>query len=91
MHCASKAADGAVLAITSTYGVAFDSVSVTNQASRTVQLQFRNAYLRYLSAYVQFDDPADAKHDEVNNGRLTLRAKDLSRNNIDDTILGLRI
>ena len=43
----------------SVHGVAFDSVSVTNQASRTVQLQFRNAYLRYLSTYVQFANEDD--------------------------------
>jgi hypothetical protein len=71
------------------HGVHFDSVSVTNQASRTVQLQFRNAYLRYLSTYVQFADQ---------NGDLpvanptksdTSRAKFLSWINSNYTILGI--
>ena len=73
----------------SVHGVAFDSVSVTNQASRTVQLQFRNAYLRYLSTYVQFanengDLPvANPTKDD------TSRAKFLSWINSNYTILGI--
>ena len=73
----------------SVHGVAFDSVSVTDQASRTVQLQFRNAYLRYLSAYVQFANESGdlpvanpAKED-------TSRAKFLSWINSNYTILGI--
>jgi hypothetical protein len=71
------------------HGVAFDSVSVTNQASRTVQLQFRNAYLRYLSAYVGFanengDLPvANPTKDD------TSRAKFLAWINSNYTVLGI--
>src|SRR5262245_8418263 len=71
------------------HGVAFDSISVTNQASRTIQLQFRNAYLRYLSTYVQFanengDLPvANPTKDD------TSRAKFLAWINSNYTVLGI--
>jgi hypothetical protein len=39
---------------TTAHGVKFETIGVTNQTNRTVQLEFRNAYVRYLSTYVQF-------------------------------------
>ncbi len=39
---------------TSAHGVKFETISITDQGNRTVQIEFRNAYLRYLSTYVQF-------------------------------------
>lgn len=73
----------------SVHGVAFDSVSVTNQASRTVQLQFRNAYLRYLSAYVQFANENGDLPVANPTKEDTSRAKFLSWINSNYTILGI--
>src|SRR5215470_12940433 len=74
---------------TSAHGVAFDSVTVTNQASRTVQLQFRNAYLRYLSAYVQFANENGDLPVANPTKEDTSRAKFLSWINSNYTILGI--
>ena len=71
------------------HGVAFDSVSVTNQASRTVQLQFRNAYLRYLSTYVQFANENGDLPVANPTKEDTSRAKFLSWINSNYTILGI--
>src|SRR4029453_5137117 len=74
----------------SVHGVAFDSVSVTNQASRTVQLQFRNAYLRYLSTYVQFANAAMVDLPVANPTKEDpSRAKFLSWINSNYTVLGI--
>ena len=73
----------------SVHGVAFDSVSVTNQASRTVQLQFRNAYLRYLSTYVQFANENGDLPVANPTKEDTSRAKFLSWINSNYTILGI--
>src|SRR4029453_8443088 len=67
----------------------FDSISVTNQASRTVQLQFRNAYLRYLSTYVQFCNENGPLPVANPTSRDTSRAKFLSWINSNYTILGI--
>jgi hypothetical protein len=74
---------------TSVHGVAFDSISVTNQASRTVQLQFRNAYLRYLSTYVQFANESMDLPVANPTSSDTSRAKFLSWINSNYTILGI--
>jgi hypothetical protein len=73
----------------SVHGVAFDSVNVTNQASRTVELQFRNAYLRYLSAYVQFANENGDLPVANPTKEDTSRAKFLSWINSNFTILGI--
>ena len=73
----------------SVHGVAFDSVSVTNQASRTVQMKFRNAYLRYLSAYVQFANENGDLPVANPTKEDTSRAKFLSWINSNYTILGI--
>jgi hypothetical protein len=73
----------------SVHGVAFDSVSVTNQASRTVQLQFRNAYLRYLSAYVQFANESGDLPVANPTKEDTSRAHFLSWINSNYTVLGI--
>ncbi len=39
---------------TSAHGVKFETIGVTDQGNRTVQIEFRNAYVRYLSTFVQF-------------------------------------
>ncbi len=73
----------------SVHGVAFDSVNVTSQSSRTVQLQFRNAYLRYLSAYVQFANEEGDLPVANPTKEDTSRAKFLSWINSNFTILGI--
>lgn len=73
----------------SVHGVAFDSVNVTNQSSRTVELKFRNAYLRYLSAYVQFANESGDLPVASPTKEDTSRAKFLSWINSNFTILGI--
>jgi hypothetical protein len=74
---------------TSAHGIAFETLGVVDQASRTVKLEFRNEFLRYLSAFVQF---ANAKGDlPVLNptGDDTVRAKSLGIINSNYTVLGI--
>ena len=71
------------------HGVAFESVSVTNQATRTIQLQFRNQFLRYLSAYVQFANENNDLPVANPTSSDTSRAKFLDVINSNYTILGI--
>ena len=74
---------------TTVHGVAFDSISVTNQASRTVQLQFRNSFLRYMSTYVQFANEGGDLPVANPSSDDTSRAKFLSWINSNYTVLGI--
>jgi hypothetical protein len=71
-------------------GVNFISLEVTDQATRTVQLELKNRYLRTLSAYVQYFDaagnalPVDSPIIDD-----TRRAKFLDHVLTNDSILGI--
>ena len=73
----------------SVHGVAFQSVNVTNQSARTVQLQFRNAFLRYLSTYVQFANEGGDLPVANPTSSDTSRAKFLAWINSNYTVLGI--
>ena len=87
---------GAGLAVTAAYGpgttnhgVAFTAVDVTNQTNRTVQIQCRNQYLRYLSTYVQFANEGGDLQVANPTSKDTSRAKFLAWINSNYTILGI--
>jgi hypothetical protein len=74
---------------TTVHGVAFEAINVTNQASRTVELQFRNQFLRYLSTYVQFANEGSDLPVANPTSSDTSRAKFLSWINSNYTVLGI--
>jgi len=74
---------------TSVHGVKFDSIKVTNSDSRTVEVQVRNAYLRYLAAYVQFANEGGDLPVQDPTSSDTERAKFLDLINSNYTILGI--
>lgn len=74
---------------THVHGVKFVKADVVDAANRTVQLQFRNDYLRYLSTYVQFANEAGDLPVQDPSHRDTSRAKFLSWVNSNYTVLGI--
>jgi len=89
---ATGAATAAAFAVTAAqppgthvHGVKFVKVNVIDAVNRTVQLQFRNDYLRYLSTYVQFAN-AGGDLPITPSGRDTKRAIFLDSNY---TVLGI--
>ncbi len=74
---------------TSAHGVTFNDISVTNQANRTVELKFRNAYVRYLSTYVQFANAGGDLPVQNPTSSDTDRAKFLAWINSNYTVLGI--
>ena len=43
---------------TTVHGLNFETISVIDQGNRTAQIELRNRFLRYVSAFVQFSDEA---------------------------------
>jgi hypothetical protein len=87
---------GAAFSVTAQYppgthphGVKFVAASVTDPVNRTVQLQLRNDYIRYLSAYVQFANSAGDLPVQNPTDDDTSRAKYLARINSNYTVLGI--
>jgi len=76
-------------AATTAHGVQFTDISVTDQANRTVELKFRNHYLRYLSTYVQFANEGGDLPVEMPTSSDTERAKFLKWINSNYTVLGI--
>ncbi len=73
---------------THVHGVKFAAVDVIDAVNRTVQVKFRNDYLRYLSTYVQFANEA-GNLPFTPSGRDTERAKFLAWINSNYTVLGI--
>jgi hypothetical protein len=71
------------------HGIKFDRIRVTDQTKRTVELQLRNKYLRYLSAFVQFADEAGDLDLTGGGFPNTERAEFLDWINCNYTILGI--
>lgn len=93
---AGSAAGAAAFSVTAAYppgthahGVKFVNAAVIDAANRTVELQFRNDYLRYLSTYVQFANEAGDLPVENPTSEDTKRAKFLAWINSNYTILGI--
>ena len=91
-----SAAGAAAFSVTAAYprgthphGVKFVTAGVTDAANRTVQLQFRNDYLRYLSTYVQFANEAGDLPVQNPTSEDTDRAKFLAWINSNFTVLGI--
>ena len=74
---------------TSVHGVKFTDSTVTDQANRMVELTFRNAYLRYLSIYVQFANEGRDLPVEFPTKQDTFRAKFLKWTHSNYTVLGI--
>ena len=76
---------------TTVHGVNFVTIEVIDQANRTVQVEVRNRFLRYISAFVQFTDesgnavPPDMSADQFD----TSRSAFLTFLNSNYTILGI--
>lgn len=73
----------------SAHGVKFETISVTSQSNRTVQIEFRNAYIRYLSTYVQFANEGGDLPVENPTSLDTSRAKFLAYISSNYTLLGI--
>lgn len=73
---------------THVHGVKFVNNTVIDAVNRTVQMQFRNDYLRYMSTYVQFANAA-GNLPITPSGRDTSRAKFLAWINSNYTVLGI--
>lgn len=93
---ASTGAGAASFAVTASqppgthvHGVKFTAVNVTNALNRTVQLQFRNDYLRFLSAYVQFANAAGDLPVQNPTKDDTSRSKFLGSISSNYTVLGI--
>lgn len=71
------------------HGVKFVGATVIDSVNRTVQLQCRNDYIRYLSAYVQFANSAGDLPVQNPTSDDTSRAKYLARINSNYTVLGI--
>lgn len=74
---------------THVHGVKFVTAEVVDAANRTVELQFRNDYLRYLSTYVQFANEAGDLPVQNPTSDDTARAKFLAWINSNFTVLGI--
>ncbi|MDX2167714.1 MAG: hypothetical protein SF182_11645 [Deltaproteobacteria bacterium] len=74
---------------THVHGVKFVTAEVIDPASRTVELQFRNDYIRYLSTYVQFANEAGDLPVQNPTSDDTSRAKFLAWINSNYTVLGI--
>lgn len=74
---------------THVHGVKFVTAEVVDPANRTVELQVRNDYLRYLSTYVQFANEAGDLPVQNPTSDDTARAKFLARINSNFTVLGI--
>lgn len=93
---AGRPAGAAAFSVTAAYppgthahGVKFVTAAVTDAATRTVELQVRNDYLRYVSAFVQFANEAGDLPVQNPGSNDTDRAKFLSLINSNYTILGI--
>lgn len=74
---------------TGVHGVKFVAVNVIDPVKRTVELQFRNDYIRYLSTYVQFANEAGDLPVQNPTKDDTSRAKFLAWINSNYTVLGI--
>lgn len=74
---------------THVHGVRFVNVEVIDAANRTVEVQFRNDFLRYLSTYVQFANQSGDLQVANPTDRDTSRAKFLNWINSNYTVLGI--
>jgi len=80
---------GAHPAGTTAHGVKFETIGVTDQGNRTVQVEFRNAYIRYLSTFVQFANESGDLPVQNPTSLDTSRAKFLSYISANYTLLGI--
>jgi hypothetical protein len=74
---------------THVHGVKFEAVEVLDAVNRTVQLQFRNDYIRFMSAFVQFANAAGDLPVQNSDPQDTSRSQFLSLINSNYTILGI--
>ncbi|MBX3025838.1 hypothetical protein KF840_13100 [bacterium] len=74
---------------TGVHGVKFVAATVVDAATRTVELQFRNDYIRYLSAYVGFANESGDLPVQNPTSDDTSRATYLAWINSNFTVLGI--
>ncbi len=74
---------------TSAHGVKFETISVIDQTNRQIQIEFRNAYVRYLSCFVQFANENGDLPVEDPTSVDTSRSKFLAYITSNYTILGI--
>jgi len=71
------------------HGVQFVNIAVTDQAKRTVQIDIRNHFLRYMSAYVQFANEGGDLPVTNPGQQDTSRARFLQLLNSNYTVVGI--
>jgi len=71
------------------HGVKFETISVIDQSNRTVQVEFRNAFIRYLSTFAGFANESGDLPVEDPAALDTSRAKFLAYISSNYTLLGI--